>query len=563
MNNKIKSIFILSLVSTTALSSYASVSPKNLPITHGNLNNKVDIYKGGAKEINITTPKMIKAQRQEKYIADNIKPFILKQIIFSLDDQEVELASIAQIYLHNNFTNEQLDQLKAQVAGYYLAQDYLLPQVSIAKIDGKHGSLKLNIKTGSINDVIIMGEGEKNPLMQEYAQRILAVKPSKIHHTQRYLALMNKLPGYEISYQLKQIENQPDKIDLLISTHKKKWSTYLGADNYGINKLGEYQISGLSQIYSPFGGNQSLLFHAATSNHPDRLNDVGIGYSQPINACGTNLNLFAGHSEDNPSKADLIKAKTNQGNSFRTSLSHHLLLRTTQDLEVEIGTQYKNLSSYTVNNNVPTQSKSSNNLSGDLGVKYLFKDKIDGKNLFHTSFVQGIDGKFKNYLEDNIADKHYKLMKFNFYRDQPLQYDFSIFSHLGAKYSDDKLPDYEKSSLGGREFGRGYASGTIDGSRLIGFSAELRYTKKIADHLFIEHIQPYLFQDIGHLSKLSANTNISTLKSAGAGVRFKLHYNFDIGAEVAQPYKKSYTVNGVNQKAKTNFGVFVNKVFEF
>ena len=38
---------------------------------------------------------------------------------------------------------------------------------------------------------------------------------------------------------MKEVQNNPDKIDLILDTKKKKAAVYIGSDNYGINRLGK------------------------------------------------------------------------------------------------------------------------------------------------------------------------------------------------------------------------------------------------------------------------------------------------------------------------------------
>jgi len=554
---KFKHALILGLISSTALTSYASTNPTSMPNTHSNA---MDTHKG-VKHIETSNIKALKTHVKQKTSGMNhFKPFVLKSMTIYLNDVDANLESIYKDYIGTKMTQETLAELNEKITQHFIKQGYLLPHIHISQHATKSGFLKIDVLPARIDNVVIVGEGENSKLMQEYAEKILEEKPAKVSTTQRYLALMNKIPGYEAHYQLKQ---NNDSVDLVIYTTKKKWSAYTGVDNYGSNELGKYQGSVLAQAFSPFGGSESLMVHGSTTNHPDRLNDYGIGYSQALNAYGTEGHLFASRSEDNATKQSAVSAKDNTGHSFRAAVTHHLILKANTDLEAEIGSTFKDSSTYNVENNVSTKNKRSKYWVGDLGLKYLVKDKLDGRNLFHATYVQGLGGSFKNYTTDTITNKHYSIGKISFYRDQPLHYDLSIFSHIAVSHSGDNLPDSEKAILGGRDFGRGYDFGTLDGNKLTAMSVELRYTKKLEENNFIEHVQPYLFHDIGHLGKQASNTNVSTLQSSGAGLRLRMDYGIDFGAEAAVPLKKNFTVEGTATKAKTKYSFFVNKVFEF
>ena len=117
--------------------------------------------------------------------------------------------------------------------------------------------------------------------------------------------------------------------------------------------------------------------------------------------------------------------------------------------------------------------------------------------------------------------------------------------------------------LGGRDFGRGYPSGTLSGNKLFASSIELRYSKEMEDDPLFQVIQPYVFRDMGYVGKQSNNTNISHLDSYGAGLRFMLTHDANIELEIAQPMKANYKIDGVEYEAKTILGIMGSKSFRF
>jgi hemolysin activation/secretion protein len=553
MISKLQYALLLSLASSTAL---ASVHPTSMPVTHSA--GRIDSYKG-LKEVKTSKVKVLKTNIPSAApTMQQFKPFVLKRVTIEFNGDNANMEAISKEYVGQKITPELLRELNVKLTKSLIKSDYLLPKIHVDHSAMKSGVLHLAIMPANIDRVVIVGEN--NNLIKEYADKIVQNKPAMVSTTQRYLALMDKIPGYDVTYQLKQ--NQ-DSLDLVVYTTKKKWSAFMGVDSYGLTELGQYHASALAQAYSPFGGSEALLVHGSTTNHPDRLSDFGLGYSQAINAEGTSVHLFASHSEDNPTKKKEVSTKNNKANSFKMALTHHLFLKAHEDLEAEAGFAYKDKSSYQVQNNQSVSAKTSRYWIGDAGLKYLVKDGIDGRNLFTIAYIQGLGGTFKNYLTDKVTNKDFSIGRFNFYREQPLQYNFSIFSHIAASYSGDNLPDSEKSLLGGRDFGRGYDFGTLDGSKLFAVALEARYTKKMQEDMFIEHVQPYLFYDYGHVGKQAANTNISSLQSAGLGLRFKFDYGIEMGTEAAFPFKQKFVIDGDSYKAKTKYSFFLNKVFEF
>lgn len=470
-------------------------------------------------------------------------------------------------YLGKYLTDAELLSISSKLTQYFIDHDYLLPEVIINNESLKKGILDIKVRLNSLNNVIIMGES--NNLIQDYAKKILETKPTTVKKTQKYIALMNKIPGFKVMYRLREdvldeTSRESSLVDLVLTTNKDKGEAFTNLDNYGVNDLGKAQAMVNAQIYSQFTESDSLSFIGFTTNHPDRLYDVGVRYGMAINSLGTRAYFSISHGEDNPTKNASVEAKNSEQNSLSFVVTHPLYLTASQDLQIEVGTHYKTLTNYGLLDSLTAaETEHSNYWSGNLGLEYLFKDKLTGNNVIQADFIQGIHGKFKNYQEPtNVASQHFNMLKLNIYREQSLINNFSVFAHLSANYSDSDLPDQELFVLGGRVIGRGYPFCTIDGNRMLGLALEARYSKNI-EHKLIEQLQPYIFFDTGYVGKQPSNTNITNLSSAGTGVRFKLANDVDISTEIAVPFRRSYNVDGTEEKAETRLNMFINKVFKF
>ena len=568
MSSKLKFAVILGLVSTTALTSYASTNPYSSTQTYSASPNKMQTYKGH-KELKSSHAKHTNATQAKVTKNQIFVPFVAKQVLVTFDNELEILANIGQEYVGQKITSEILQKINTSIADYYLAHDYLLPQVHVDKDAMLSELLVLDVKAASISNVNVMGDGNKNALLQQYADKIASQQPTMKHYTQKYLALMNKIPGMEVSYQLVTNEEQSTKnntvIDLIIHTSQKKASLFASGDNFSPNSLGKYQFSLLGEVYTPFSNGDALTVNGATTNHPNRLSDIGVGYSYILNDKGTTAHFFGSHAEDNSTRNQSIVTPNTSSNSARVALTQQLVLRAGHDLELEVGTQYNTSTEYQVNtSNVSEKYKVSKYTAADIGLRYLLKDKFKGRSLIHSNFTYGLTGTYKNYQDvpANLADRHFKKSSFNYYRDQEIIGNFSAFAHLAMSQSGSNLPDSQLSTIGGRDFGRGYDFGALVGTKMRAASLELRYTKEM-DQYYINQLQPYLYGDYGHMNRFYSDTNVSSLKSWGGGLRIRFMKKVDFGMEVAKPTKKNFTVNGTAIKAKTKFNVFINKMFEF
>jgi hemolysin activation/secretion protein len=553
---------LLCFLPIVVLASYKEDSTNGTKYSYGNSHHKVNTIRNNKL-------KSIKTQHSYVHKTYLGNSYYIKKS--SIKVEGIEFAEnidfFPQKYLNKAINNDDLMKLSDEITKYFLAKDYLLPQVTINEIELRKGNLNIKVRIENISDIIFIGE--TNELIQNYAKKILENKPTKIKHTQRYLVLMNTLPGYDVQYKLQEnIQDELNKkesmISLVIMVTKAKAVSFVNMDNYGVNDLGKAQIMQNSSIFSAFMPGDVLSFTGLTTNHPDRLYDIGVRYGIQVNDEGTRVTASASHEEDNITTTTAVSAQDSFQNKFGLTVMHPLYLTASKTLELSLGTYYNKAVNYGLFNIAKAgKTDDTRYWSANLGIEYLFYDKYSGHNIINTHFIQGIDGSYNYYEDPTITkDTHFNLLKFDFYRQQELSNDFSLFGHFAVHYSDKLIPDQEKFGLGGREFGRGYAFYTIDGNQLVAFSIEARYKKAIEYYAFKE-LEPYIFYDVGYVGKQSSGTDISNISSVGSGVRIKLDKEVEFSFEVAQPLNKSYQVGGEDMHSSTRINMFANKIFRF
>lgn len=493
-------------------------------------------------------------------------------------DYQENLDSLYAQYIGKTIS---LNELAKKIRMYFIDQDFLYPQVRILSEGVEEGLINADVKFTYIGDVIIYSKEKDNELISEYIKKILDIKPAKIKTIRKYIALMRRIPGYQIRYEFRASKKE-GAVDLALQISKSKGDIYISSDSYGDNDYGEMQNIASAQVYSPFGGNDSWSTYGVTTNHPDRLYVVGTSYSRIINNYGTSFDIRGSYSRDNSTYNNVISTKDGVSQSYGASFTHPLYLDGHQTIEGSFGTNYNYSKGHTADINISRNSSRGRRLSGlsispytrpdtedeywsaDAGLRYMGSDKGGGYNSVALQFRQGIGGKFKDYSDpQDIVDEHYKVMKVNVYRDQSLPNNFSLVSNIMAGRSDDDLPDQETFSLGGRDFGRGYESGILSGNKIIAASLEIRYNKVMEDDPLFRFIQPYVFRDMGYIGKQYAGTNISHLSSYGGGIRFFLTHDAQVSVEMAQPLQNFYTIDGEVYEPKAIIGIMATKSFRF
>lgn len=565
IKNSIKySIVFLSLLSSAAFANNNAMIKKDLSsskIHRGKEGKKFEEFNAKKIAVNIHKSATHKLPRA----------FKLKEISIVAEGEDLDdkLKKLYEPYLGKIFTDQDLFKLSKQIINIYHEAGYLLPRTHIIKHDIESGSLEIGIMLDSIKDVVIIGDGESSFLMKEYARKITNIKPAKTKEIQTYIGLISKLPGFTTEYIMREsdlLETNPNinPIELVLITSKMKASSHLRIDNFGIKETGRYQANLFSELYSPFNRGELFTSNLAISDKPDRMSSISGFYEQPINAKGTSLNFLASYGKSNPTKDLPVKAKDNISWMSGMSISHYIMIQTKSHLKANLGVNYQN----TVGYNVPDAitSGKANNIklyTSNISLDYMLEDNVGGKNLFEIIYNKAIGGKIKYYNDPvNRIDKNFNLLNVSYFRDQQLPQNFSYFAHLAFQTSDKYLPDAENFVVGNRDFGRAYINTVAANQKGVGFSFELRYSYKTGDMALTE-IEPYAYYDIAKIyhNKKKSNTNISSLSSAGPGVRFKFKNDYMAGLEVAFPFKKKFIIDSQNHKSSTHFTFFVSKTF--
>jgi len=275
----------------------------------------------------------IKPAKPSKYYAYSgylDKTYFVKQASIKIEniDFNQNIDFIYKKYINKQINNDDLLKITEDITKYFLEKDYLLPQVTVNAKDLRKGILNIKVKIESIRDVIFIGE--TNSLLHKYAKKILESKPSKISQTQRYLVLLNKIPGYDIQYNLREniqdeINKKESSIELIITTAKLRGESFVNFDNYGTNTLGKNQLMNDTEFFSAFIPGDTLSFTGMVTNHPDRLFDVGLNYHVPINNEGTRANFSVSYAEDNITTQAAVTAPNSFQTKFGLSITHPLL----------------------------------------------------------------------------------------------------------------------------------------------------------------------------------------------------------------------------------------------
>ena len=186
-------------------------------------------------------------------------------------------------------------------AGYALC----FALVPAQQIDPAAGVVRIDVVEGYIGDVRIEGE-EGGPLFPDYSKPLLASRPLKTAALERYLLLLNDVPGFTANGVFDRIADGPKGATRLIVRMKYKPVTAsLEADNRGSRAFGPYELSATFQLHSLLGHGETVLLRGLKALNANQLNAVVGRATVPLGDDGLTLALDTTYTDAHPGSAAL------------------------------------------------------------------------------------------------------------------------------------------------------------------------------------------------------------------------------------------------------------------
>jgi hemolysin activation/secretion protein len=230
--------------------------------------------------------------------------FVLHGVIMKGNNvfTDSELEAIFQPYLHHKITVAALQKLvqsitdKYQKEGYFLSKALLPPQ----QID--NGIVRVTIIEGFISQINVQGVDRKALItfIQKYGDKIKAIKPIKLEYLERYLLLMNDIPGMSIKSVMEPDPKVPLGAALTLITEHTPIQAIISYDNYQTPYLGPNESTLFTSLNSVFAPGGTLSTRSLTANHYHKLNFYELRYDQALGANGFVFSLDGYSTQTNP-----------------------------------------------------------------------------------------------------------------------------------------------------------------------------------------------------------------------------------------------------------------------
>ncbi len=459
----------------------------------------------------------------------------LRALIAPLEGREVSLAEL--ITLANRLTATYRNE------GFILAQ-VVVPQ---QRIEPQEAVVRLQAIEGFIDVVRFGGDvGTDTARLDAIANAIRGARPLTAQTLERYLLLLNDIPGLRAATTLTPSPTQAGAADLEIRLSRRAVAAELAIDNRGSRAVGPWRATADIEVLGLAGVSRTAAKLVSTGDR--ELLFGHLQHEQVLSSEGTKLVVAATAARSRPDLQAALGTAMLQTDSRTLSVAvqHPLMRSRSQNLYVRLGVTAYN-----------GETRTNATLTGEdriravrLGLTWDRADSLQGLNVVDAELSQGLARLGASGRDDPNKSRtagRPDFTKLTLYaaRLQSLARRWSVLVAANAQYALNDLLSPELFSVGGEQFGRGYDASELLGDHGAALKFELRYTG-LADVAWLPNYTLYGFYDTGLVRRRSpVNEPVhASLASAGVGVRFGTDRRLSGFFEVAQPLTRPVAARG-------------------
>ena len=446
--------------------------------------------------------------------------------------KEVSLAEIYEL-------GQQITQ-KYRDAGYLLARAIVPPQ------DVTDGKLKLQILEGDLSrfDIQTDSDDVRNAITP-LAEKLIAEKPITSATIERYLLLMNDLPGLKVRSVLAPSPDKPGSAAITLIAERSRIQASAGIDTYGNSYIGPERLSANVIVNGLVDAKDALNVSTLFAPDHEELAYGALGYSRALDAEGTTLGLTASEVKTKPSlPLSLGGALKPEGEATNLGISvmHPFIRSRLVNWSTDGGLDFsRNKTTYAPGLSAieTTDDQRVLNLNNVVSLS----DELRGYNRLQLGLRKGLDiAGASQEGEANLSrargNPEFFKVTGEVSRLQGLWGPFSLLTSAQGQWANDPLLSSEQYGVGGQLYGRGFDASEITGDEGAAGKVELIWQPETTGinrwfsqslHAsstdILSAMQIYAFYDGGviwNIDPVVGQDKRQSLTSTGVGSRFTL-----------------------------------------
>lgn len=526
----------------------------------------------GQIERQFQAPPQPRAQPGEVQIppSDQTPPANAQEIRFTLNDLFVDgaqaypeqaLRPLYAGYLKREVSLADIYAIANSLTAKYRNDGYILSQVVVPAQAVQQGVVKLQAVEGYVNEIKLEGEvAGRRQLVEAYAEKIKRTRPLTAAALERYLLLMNDLPGMLARATLAPAAGQPGASDLLVRISQRKFSGGAQIDNRGSDALGPWRLNADLDLNSVFGLQERTTLRAISTGNRE-LALWSVAHEEQLGSEGGKLGLSFTATDAQPELgAGLPRNLETSSRSGALTFTYPLTRSRSTNLYLRGA-----LTAHNGKTDIGSIRNSEDRIRAiRLGATFDMADRYRGINLLDFEVGQGLNALGARHsgagdppLSRAGGNSDFTKMTVYAARLQSLAQRWSLLTAANAQYAFSDLLAPELFAFGGEQFGRGYDPSELVGDSGAALKLELRYTGAPGDDVLTGYTA-YGFYDVGSVRRRTPINEAASesAAAAGLGLRFSLGRHVSGFAELAKPLTRDVAAEG-NRDARGYVGLVV------
>ncbi len=447
-----------------------------------------------------------------------------------------------EAYLGKEVSLSTLHEIAFKITAQYRNAGYILSKAVVPPQQiGKDGIAKIRIVEGYINKVVFEGVPATG-LLAKYADHIRNAKPLDAKMLERYLLLMNDLPGVTAHAVLRPATDAPGASDVIITISEKSVDGSVTLDNRGTRFMGPIQAGVTVNANNMLGLYDRTQFHGVMTAQENELRYGQVTHEEQLDSDGTKVALSAGYTRTHPTYT--LDPFDVQGwdRVYSVNVSHPFIRSRQSNLYGNIQFDAHD----TAVDVLTTQLYDDHLRVLRGGGSYDFIDMFSGVNKMQATLAQGLswDTSSSDVLSRANGQTNFFKGTAQVSRLQTIKGPFDFYIAGSGQWSADSLLIGEQFGIGGVDFGSAYDPSELTGDSGAAGRAEIRYNRN-GDFVLIPSYQLYTFYDIGKVWNRDTPTgSTASLADAGFGFRFNAEAPLSGALEFAAPLTKVVAADG-------------------
>lgn len=475
-----------------------------------------------------------------------------------------DLAALYEAYLGTEITLLQVFDIADAITARYRQDGYVLSLAVVPAQRIAAGTVRITVIEGFVDRVLIEGDsGNRGSLVHDMAARIAEERPLTAAALERYLLLIDDLPGLTARAVLKPAATS-GAADLILTVEDKPADAHASLDNRGSRFVGPLQMGLGVSANSLFGHGERTTLRTVVTSQVAELKFFDVAHVVPLTSEGTRGRVQLARSYANPGYTLKPEDVHSEATTLAFGASHPVIRSRARNLSVTGDFDLRWIEA--------DQRDGATRISKDairavrLGFEYDFIDTLAGPavNLIALQASQGLD--ILGARESGSPDlsrangrSDFTKLTMNFQRLQGLGGGFTLLGALIGQYSFSSLLAAEELAFGGGQFGRAYDPAELTGDHGLAGKLELAWGDE-AEGKWLRSYQLYGFYDVGAVWNRdhdAAERVRNSAASAGIGGRATLTSDISANLELAVPLTGSVAARGEDGEDARVFFSFI------